>query len=177
MFWIARRPEIRRLSGSRRVEVGRFRFIDGLCMPIDGWRPVSETSNLRIGVASKHALNERRGLDESVCARKPRCLEHHVIHIESYLLLSEPRPIVNLRQNFVRLHVSSSSHSVGESGLDLWTGVQRSQHNDGSNGGTGERRSDIGCDSGEAQYVDIEHPARAARVLEVLAAIIPQAEV
>src|SRR5579863_3564789 len=112
MFWIARRPEIRRLSGSRRVEVGRFRFIDGLCIPINGWRPVSETSNLRIGVASKHALNELRGLDESVCARKPRCLEHHLIHIESYLLAAS---------NFFRVHVSLSSHSIRESGLDLWT--------------------------------------------------------
>ena len=92
IFWIAQPPEIIRLSGSRRVEMGRFCFIDGLCMPINGWRPVSETSNLRIGLASKHALNERRGLDESVCARKPRCLEHHVIHIESYLLLSQPLP-------------------------------------------------------------------------------------
>ena len=76
-----------RLSGRRRVEVGRFRFIDCLCIPINGWRPVSETSNLGIGLAAKHALNERRGFDESVCTRKPRCLEHHVIHIESYLLL------------------------------------------------------------------------------------------
>jgi hypothetical protein len=44
-------------------------------------------SNFSIGLASKHALNKRRGFDEAVCTRKPRCLEHHVIHIESYLLL------------------------------------------------------------------------------------------
>src|ERR1700733_13071370 len=43
--------------------------------------------NLRIGLASKQALNERRGFDELVCPRKPRCLEHHVIHIDSFLLL------------------------------------------------------------------------------------------
>jgi AcrB/AcrD/AcrF family len=34
-----------RLSGRRRLEVERFRFIDCLCIPIDGWRPVSEMSN------------------------------------------------------------------------------------------------------------------------------------
>ena len=75
------------LSRRRRVEVGRLRFIDGLCKPINGSRSVSEPSNLRIGLASKHALNERRGLDELACTSKPRCLEHHVIHIENYLLL------------------------------------------------------------------------------------------
>ena len=84
---------------------------------------------------------------------------------------------LSVRANFLGLYVSSSSHSIGESGLDLWTGVQRSQHDDGSDGGAGEFRGDIRCDSGEAQYVDIEHLSGATRLLEVLAAIIPQAEI
>jgi hypothetical protein len=56
-------------------------------MPVNGRWTVSETNNFRVGLASKHALNEDRGFNKSVCTRKPRCLEHHVIHIESYLLL------------------------------------------------------------------------------------------
>src|SRR5271170_7488440 len=80
-----------RLRERRRFGLGRFRFIDCLCTPINGGSPVSEMINLRIGLASKHALNERGGFDELVCTRKPRCLEHHVIHIESYPLLETKR--------------------------------------------------------------------------------------
>src|SRR5580704_6481567 len=72
------------LSGRPRVEVGSLRFIDVLPQPINGRRAVSETRNLRIGLASKHALNECRCFDESAFMRKPRCLEHHVIHIDSF---------------------------------------------------------------------------------------------
>ena len=74
-------------SGRCLVEVGRLGFIDCLQIPVDGRWPVSETSNFRIGLASKHSLNECRSFDKSVCSRKPRRLEHHLIHIESHLLL------------------------------------------------------------------------------------------
>ena len=55
--------------------------------------------------------------------------------------------------------------------------MQRSQHDDGSDGGAGKFRGDIGRDSGEAQYVDLQHLPGATRLLEILAAIIPQTEV
>ena len=75
----------------------------------------------QIDLTSKHALDERGGFDELARARKPRCLKQHVIHIGSYLLLgAKPRQTpLERSSNLFRLHVSSSSHSVGESGLDL----------------------------------------------------------
>src|ERR1700684_507903 len=84
---------------------------------------------------------------------------------------------VCLRRNSFRASASSSLHSIGECGLDLWTGVQRTQHNDRSDGGAGKFRCDVGPDSGEAQYVDLQHLPGATRLLEILAAIIPQPEV
>jgi hypothetical protein len=55
--------------------------------------------------------------------------------------------------------------------------VQRSEHDDGSDSGAGELGGDIGCDSGEAQYVDVQHLPGVTRNLEVLAAIIPQTKI
>ena len=44
------------------------------------------TGNPGIGLAPKHALDQRRCFYEAACTRKPRCLKHHVIHIETRLL-------------------------------------------------------------------------------------------
>ena len=131
----------------------------------------------QIRLASKHALNECRGFDKSACMRQARCLEHHFIHIEAFLFFgSNHVGGVNPRLFFFATRFSSP-HSIGESGLDLRTGVQRSQHDDRSDSGAGKFRSDIGRDSGEAQYIDLQHLPGATRLLEILAAIIPQAEV
>jgi hypothetical protein len=70
-------------------------FIDGLGVHVNDWWHVSDGSNVitqtdchsRLGLASKHALDERCGFDEPVCPREARCLQHHVIHMKSYLLL------------------------------------------------------------------------------------------
>ena len=107
-------------------------------------------SKLKIRFASKHSLNQRRGFDELMCSRKPRRLEHHFIHISQFLLLERTKFDVSPRRNSFRARVLWSSHSIGESGLDLWTGVQRSQHNDRSDGGAGKFRGDIGGNSGKA---------------------------
>src|SRR4029077_4861528 len=45
----------------------------------------------QIGLASKHALNERRGFGKSACTREEGCLEHHVIHIEATFCLETSR--------------------------------------------------------------------------------------
>src|ERR1700720_1857137 len=70
-----------------------LRFIDGLSIRINNRWHVSDWSNViartdrggQLGLASKHALNQRRGFDEPIFTREARCLEHHVIHLESYL--------------------------------------------------------------------------------------------
>src|SRR5271167_808235 len=86
-----------RLTRSRRVEAERFRFTDCLYTPINGWWPNCWISNLSIGLASQHALNESGGFDESVRARKPRCLEHHVIHIGGTFARSQATRTVLVR--------------------------------------------------------------------------------
>ena len=55
--------------------------------------------------------------------------------------------------------------------------MQRSQHDHGSDGGTRELGRDICRDSGEAQYIDLQHLPGATRCLKVLAAIIPQTKI
>ena len=55
--------------------------------------------------------------------------------------------------------------------------MQRSKHDDGSDSGAGELGGDIRCDSGEAQYIDLQHLPGATRCLKVLAAIIPQTKI
>jgi hypothetical protein len=55
--------------------------------------------------------------------------------------------------------------------------VQRSQHDDRSDGGTCELGGDIRRDSGEAQYIDLEHLSGATRRFEIVAAVVPQTEI
>ena len=65
-------------------------FGSSMCLALaHQWSPgcFRGRANLRIRLASKHALNERRCFDESARLRKPRCLEHHVIHFESFPFL------------------------------------------------------------------------------------------
>jgi hypothetical protein len=74
-------------------------------------------------------------------------------------------------------NLPASLHSVSQNGLDLRTGVQRSQHDDRSDSRARELRGDIRCDSGEAQYIDLEHLSGAARRFEILPAIVPETEI
>jgi hypothetical protein len=55
--------------------------------------------------------------------------------------------------------------------------VQRSQHGDRSDSGACEFGGDIRRDSGEAQYIDLEHLTGATRRFEILPTIVPQAEI
>ena len=55
--------------------------------------------------------------------------------------------------------------------------MQSSEHDDGSDGGAREFGGDIRRDSGEAQYIDLEHLSGAARRFEILAAVIPQTKI
>jgi hypothetical protein len=45
----------------------------------------------RIGLASKHALNQRCGFGKSACTCEEGCLKHHVIHIEATFCLETSR--------------------------------------------------------------------------------------
>ena len=106
---------------------------------ISGWSGVVDRvdRHAQIGLASQHALNERRGFVETARTCEVRSLKHHVIHIEA-IFCSEK--IVSDAGSARRTSPRSnfpSSHSIGESGLDLGTGVQRSQHDDRSDSGAG----------------------------------------
>ena len=55
--------------------------------------------------------------------------------------------------------------------------MQCSEHDHRSDSGASELGGYIRCDSGEAQYIDLEHLSGAARRFEILAAIVPQTEI
>src|SRR5712671_4201995 len=72
---------------------------------------------------------------------------------------------------------SPSPRPVGESGLDRRTGMQSSQHRDGSNGGASKLGRDVVGDAGKAENIDVQHLTGSPRGFEVLAAEVPQTEV
>jgi hypothetical protein len=84
-----------------------MRLRDRLRLRVDDWRIASGRSDgigrvechLRLGLASKHALKQRRGVGEPARAREARGFEHyvrigHVIHVRSFLLLGNNRASV-----------------------------------------------------------------------------------
>jgi hypothetical protein len=63
--------------------------------------------HIRFGLASKHALNERRGFGKSACTREEGCLEHHVIHIEATFCLG------NITRALLSMQSVTAEHFVG----------------------------------------------------------------
>src|SRR6266581_3662140 len=72
---------------------------------------------------------------------------------------------------------SLSLHPVGQSFLDGRTGVQGSQHDDRSDGGTSKLGRDIQGNADKAQHMDAQHFAGSTHRFEVFAAVLPQTEV
>src|SRR5690606_9625712 len=69
-----------------------------------------------------------------------------------------------------------STDSIGERSLDRGARVQGAQHRDAFDGVARERRSDIGCDAYQAQYLDAQPGSRLAHGLEITTRELVQAE-
>src|SRR4051812_35281076 len=70
-----------------------------------------------------------------------------------------------------------SAGSVGEGGLHRWAGLQRPEHGDRGDRRAGELRWDIRGDAGQPEHPDVEHLAGSPGCLEIVPAVVPQAEV
>src|SRR4051794_34654237 len=70
-----------------------------------------------------------------------------------------------------------STRPVGKGGLDRRAGVERAQDLDRADRGAGELGRDVAGDAGEAEHADVERLAAGDRRLEVVAAVVAQAEV
>jgi hypothetical protein len=69
---------------------------------------------------------------------------------------------------------AQSANPVGKSGIYGGTGMQRSQHGDGSNRRAGKLRSDIPGNAGEPQHTDMDHLAGGKSRLQIFSAEMTQ---
>src|ERR1700722_225565 len=71
----------------------------------------------------------------------------------------------------------ASARSVGERVLDRGARMQGAQHDDRGDCVARELRRDVRRNGGKAENVDVQLFSRVARPLEILAAVVPQAEI
>ena len=86
-------------------------------------------------------------------------------------------PASHQRGESRRREPAPSPDPVGQSGLNCWAGAQGSQHDDRLDRGAGKLGRDIMSNAGKAQHMDVKRLAGGMHRFEILAAVVPQAQV
>src|SRR5689334_8892052 len=72
--------------------------------------------------------------------------------------------------------VGASAHAIGECVFDLLAGMKGAEHGDRFNGRHSKRSAHIGCEARQPEHLDVKLLAGGFHRLQILARVVPQAE-